>query len=175
MIRKASKNSDTNNSDKAIDTGGEGAKASGSRRSRHGINDSELPVVAIVGRPNVGKSRLFNRLLGSRKAIVQDTPGVTRDRIISRLEWGNRDFLLVDTGGMEMVEHFDSMSACGVIGLRACRVDLGLISSQDLRAVVDVWKKAGYHGTVGSLTHCREPLDRDVEGDGMEAAGHDVV
>jgi GTP-binding protein len=60
-----------------------------------------LPVVAIVGRPNVGKSTLFNRLVGDRKAIVDDMPGVTRDRNYSEAEWSGRKYLLVDTGGME--------------------------------------------------------------------------
>ena len=59
------------------------------------------PVVAIVGRPNVGKSALFNKLTGRRLSIVEDTPGVTRDRIYGECEWKNRTFLLVDTGGIE--------------------------------------------------------------------------
>ncbi|RMF85453.1 MAG: ribosome biogenesis GTPase Der [Nitrospirae bacterium] len=59
-----------------------------------------LPMIAIVGRPNVGKSTLFNRLLGRRHAIVEDTPGVTRDRIVARGEIGGRPVLLADTGGL---------------------------------------------------------------------------
>ncbi len=64
---------------------------------RHG-----LPTVAVVGRPNVGKSTFFNRLLGQKLAIVEDQPGVTRDRNFARAEWAGRAFYLVDTGGIEV-------------------------------------------------------------------------
>jgi len=59
------------------------------------------PVVAVVGRPNVGKSTLFNKLIGQRLSIVEDTPGVTRDRIFAECEWRGRKFMLADTGGIE--------------------------------------------------------------------------
>ena len=59
------------------------------------------PLVAIVGRPNVGKSMLFNRLAGQRLSIVEDTPGVTRDRLYAPCDWNGRQFDLVDTGGIE--------------------------------------------------------------------------
>ncbi len=60
-----------------------------------------IPIVAIVGRPNVGKSTLFNKLIGQRLSIVDDTPGVTRDRIYGECEWNNRKIRIIDTGGIE--------------------------------------------------------------------------
>src|SRR5262245_10738411 len=66
-----------------------------------GVADARAPVVAVVGRPNVGKSTLVNRILGSRQAVVEDTPGVTRDRVAYDALWRGRAFTIVDTGGWE--------------------------------------------------------------------------
>lgn len=78
------------------------ALLSGLERGDDGIEYlPALPVVAIVGRPNVGKSALVNRILGRREAVVEDTPGVTRDRVTYKAEWLDRRFTLVDTGGWE--------------------------------------------------------------------------
>ena len=59
------------------------------------------PVIAIVGRPNVGKSTLFNKLIGERRSIVEDVPGVTRDRIYGETEWRGQKLIIIDTGGIE--------------------------------------------------------------------------
>ncbi len=80
---------------------------------------AELPLVALVGRPNVGKSRLFNRLLGRPRALVDDTPGVTRDRLIERAQWSGREFRLADTGGFDLDSDADLLRRVREQSLRA--------------------------------------------------------
>ena len=65
------------------------------------MNSDNRPIVAVVGRTNVGKSTIFNKLTGTKISIVEDTPGVTRDRIFGEVEWLNKYFTIIDTGGIE--------------------------------------------------------------------------
>lgn len=94
------------------------------------------PVVAVVGRPNVGKSTLFNKLIGQRLSIVDDTPGVTRDRIYGEAEWNNRKFMLIDTGGIE--PKTDDIILSGMRNQANLAIDMAdvIIFVTDLRAGV---------------------------------------
>lgn len=85
--------------EEAKETGG---NQKGKKIVPRNVPDHLLPKVAIVGRPNVGKSALFNRLVGGNRAIVVDEPGVTRDRLYGRSFWGDNEFMVVDTGGVLM-------------------------------------------------------------------------
>ncbi|XP_073142671.1 uncharacterized protein [Henckelia pumila] len=112
-----------------------GRKESRGRRkkvqsTRKNIPDHLLPRVAIVGRPNVGKSALFNRLVGGNRAIVVDEPGVTRDRLYGRSYWGDYEFMVVDTGGVltvskaqaDVMEELAISTTIGMEGISlACR------------------------------------------------------
>src|ERR1035438_3235054 len=103
--------------------------------------------IAIVGRPNVGKSALFNRIVGRRIAIVHDQPGVTRDRISAEAEWHGRAFTLVDTGGIGLLRR----EKAGDVIVKAAmeQVDLAIESANVIILVVNVQE-----GIV--------PLDREV-------------
>ena len=90
------------------------------------------PLVAIVGRPNVGKSMLFNKLTGQRTSIVEDTPGVTRDRIYGDCEWCNRHFSLVDTGGIEPSNDSDMLK------FMRRQAEIGIELADAIIMVVDV-------------------------------------
>ncbi|NCY20654.1 ribosome biogenesis GTPase Der [bacterium] len=93
--------------------------------------DSGRPVVAIVGRPNVGKSALFNRICGRRIALVFDRPGVTRDRLVADAEWEGRPFVLIDTGGLGLED------GSGLQEAVEREADLAIASAQRVLLVVD--------------------------------------
>ncbi|MEX0748521.1 MAG: ribosome biogenesis GTPase Der [Candidatus Saccharimonadales bacterium] len=107
-----------------------------------------LPIVTIVGRPNVGKSSLFNRLLGERKAVVSDTAGTTRDRVQAIVEWGGRDFWLIDTAGLEAAENELEASMQAQLEVARSQADVILIvidastilSDSDNRIIKDAYK-----------------------------------
>lgn len=109
------------------------------------------PIVAIVGRPNVGKSTLFNKLIGERRSIVEDTPGVTRDRIYAEAEWNSHRFILVDTGGIEpksdeiipkqMRNQAEIAIATADVIIFMCDIHSGLLA--DDRDIAIMLKKSG--------------------------------
>ena len=109
------------------------------------------PIVAIVGRPNVGKSTLFNKLIGERRSIVEDTPGVTRDRISAEAEWNSRKFILIDTGGIEpksdetilkqMRTQAEIAVATADVIIFMCDIHAGLVA--DDRDIAIMLKKSG--------------------------------
>ena len=113
-----------------------------------------LPVVALVGRPNTGKSTLFNRLTRSRRALVAPTPGVTRDRNIAVADYGGRRFLLFDTGGFEADEREELGKA---VRLQA------LVAAQEADVVVLVVDgRAGLNPLDTALAHELRPLPKPV-------------
>ncbi len=109
-----------------------------------------LPIVAILGRPNVGKSSLINRFIGKREAIVEDVPGVTRDRVRYECEWNSREFILMDTGGWESKPDGISIgvSAGAEIAIQEADVILFVVDAQvgaqsEDEVMVDALRKSG--------------------------------
>ncbi|MFJ8045621.1 ribosome biogenesis GTPase Der [Kitasatospora sp. NPDC096147] len=92
--------------------------------------EGPLPVLAVVGRPNVGKSTLVNRIIGRREAVVEDKPGVTRDRVTYEATWNGRRFKLVDTGGWEI-------DVLGIDAMVAAQAELGIEQADAVLFVVD--------------------------------------
>src|SRR6476469_929407 len=90
----------------------------------------QVPVVAIVGRPNVGKSTLVNRVIGRREAVVEDVPGVTRDRVTYEAHWNGRRFTVVDTGGWEP-------DAEGFLARVAAQAEIAVAAADAVMLVVD--------------------------------------
>jgi len=122
------------------------------------------PTVAIVGRPNVGKSALFNRLVGRRLAIVEDTPGVTRDRLYAVAEWSGRQFMLVDTGGIEADVDLRKEATDELTRIRANARRQAEAAAQEADVVVFVVDgREGYH-----------PLDDEVASI-LRRAGRNVL
>ncbi|MBQ7858948.1 MAG: ribosome biogenesis GTPase Der, partial [Faecalibacterium sp.] len=103
------------------------------------------PIVAVVGRPNVGKSTLFNKLCGQRIAIVEDTPGVTRDRIFGDCEWCGRQLLLVDTGGIEPT------ATEGILAHMRQQAEIAIDTADCIIMVVDV--KTGLTASDEDVAH----------------------
>ena len=109
------------------------------------------PIIAIVGRPNVGKSTLFNKLIGERRSIVEDIPGVTRDRIYAEAEWNDHRFILIDTGGIEpksddtilkqMRTQAEMAVATANVIIFLCDIRAGLLA--DDRDIAIMLKKSG--------------------------------
>ncbi|MGI8768628.1 MAG: ribosome biogenesis GTPase Der [Propionibacteriaceae bacterium] len=113
----------------------------------------DRPVVAVVGRPNVGKSTLVNRIIGRRAAVVQDVPGVTRDRVSYDANWNGREFVLVDTGGW-------ASDARGLAGMIAEQAELAITMADAVLFVVDatVGTTDEDEGVVQVLRRSRKPV-----------------
>jgi GTP-binding protein len=117
------------------------------------------PIVAIVGRPNVGKSTLFNRLVGERRAIVEDEPGTTRDRVYGTTDWGGVEFTLVDTGGLQDDQEVASESHSQIARYTREQAHAAIEEADVIVFMVDVRSgiNAGDHEVAGMLRRADKP------------------
>ena len=130
-----------------------------------------LPIVAIVGRPNVGKSTLFNRLLGEKRALVHDHPGVTRDRNYHPAAWLHHEFMLVDTGGFEPEpgdKLFASMRDQSETAINEADVVIFLVDAQSGRTPADeatarIVRQSG-KPVVVAVNKCDDAMHDDLAG-----------
>ncbi|MSP13880.1 MAG: ribosome biogenesis GTPase Der, partial [Chloroflexi bacterium] len=113
------------------------------------------PIVALVGRPNVGKSTLFNRLVGERRAIVEDLPGTTRDRLYGDLDWNGVEFTVVDTGGLVLTEKPDDLLAQMI-----AQAQLALDEADVIIMLVDAIE--GLHSGDQDVAHMLRRTDKPV-------------
>ena len=120
--------------------------------NENGDGVNPLPLVAVIGRPNVGKSTLINRLIGRREAIIEDKPGVTRDRIKYQAEWNGKSFTVMDTGGWELAPEPQSMNASISAGAESAIreadlilfiIDISIGALDEEVALVNVIRKSG--------------------------------
>jgi len=117
------------------------------------------PIVAIVGRPNVGKSTLFNRLVGERRAIVQDEPGTTRDRVYGEADWGGLDFTVVDTGGLQDEREIAAASQTEIAKYIGDQARTAIAEADVILFVVDakIGSAAGDHEVADILRRADKP------------------
>lgn len=143
---------------------------------------AKLPVVAIIGRPNTGKSTLFNRFVGSRRAIVSDTPGTTRDHVMERVEWDDMDFLLLDTGGMGGgsvdTDFEEDVSAQSTVALSSADLILFTVNAKEPmtasdEAVIEVLRKRkkNHVPVIVVATKCDNPETAEQAGMEYQALG----
>ena len=135
----------------ALDAAGEGAAGGEGTQAADAVPPA--PVLAVVGRPNVGKSTLVNRLLGRREAVVQDVAGVTRDRVAYDAQWNGRRFTLVDTGGWEP-------DAEGLRASIAAQAELAMATADAIMLVVDA--QVGATATEEAVARVLRRSDRPV-------------
>ena len=118
------------------------------------------PIVAIIGRPNAGKSSLFNRLIGEQRAIVQDLPGTTRDRIYGDAEWAGHEFTLIDTGGLQDEDEYDRLAPAEISERTQAQANLAIDEADLLLFLVDgtIGPTAADHDVADILRRSKKPV-----------------